>query len=110
MINPNIVLLASEDAQSQKEAHISSSRKRKRSEEKRMPKRSTNSPDRRSGAEIQPMTKLLTSSYALERFIVSTIFYLCFARSFIYYMRKLRILNSIRSKQKSTTFQHKGTN
>jgi hypothetical protein len=109
MINPNIVLLASEEAQSQKEAHISS-RKRKRSEEKRMPKRSTNSPDRRSGAEIQPMTKLLTSSYALERFIVSTIFYRCFARSFIYYMSKLGILDSIRSKQKSTTFQHKGTN
>lgn len=64
------VILASEEAQSQKEAHISSTR-RKRNEEQKMLKTSTNSPDRRRADETQlwvSMTKTLTN-YTLERYI-----------------------------------------
>jgi hypothetical protein len=79
-----------------------------------MLKTSTNSPDRRRADEIQlrnSMTKTLTN-YALERYIVSTIVYVSFAAFFIYPMSKLGIylLLKLRSMQKSTYFQPKGTN
>ena len=84
------MLLASEEAQSQKEAHISS-RKRKQSEEKRMPRNSTNPLDKRTRAESeyeidgsQPWIRKELNNYALKQFIVSTILHVIFARSFIY--------------------------
>jgi hypothetical protein len=86
-----IVLLASKEVQTQKEAHISS-RKRKRSEETSMPRSSTTPLNKRTRIsceyeiEPQPWIRKEINAYALKQFLVSTIIYVFFARSFTYFM------------------------